>query len=545
MTKKIRNQIISMSVVLGLLLILGAWQFDFVITAIYANVFLNATIFGTFFFGVCVAYVNVFSLKNEVVAFNALREDHEDATSHAIQDASDPYWRYYRCDEEAVIFSRPQIIEQPYQIISEEIARTGTLSLNTGVMQNLMDSVADRIDEKKSLVQYVTGILVFLGLIGTFVGLMVTLGSVGDIIGGLDLSGGGGAEAIQGLMNDLQIPLQGMATGFSSSLFGLITSLSLGLMARFANRSSNIFRMHFETWLASLAVVDADSEQGGGSGALQEREISLMLRVARLSLVSNTKLASSVEALSQSTEKVFEAQIESDKTSQTIAEAVKSLAETQFNSHTAITDMASILETREELAGMIESLRVDTEKQAQTYVQVNDAIDKVVDRQEELHEFAHKQQEQFVLRDELIKIVDGVDERLVGEFSNMNNIVHGVESTLNQLDNSLDRGTAEFQVKQDGLVEQFRFMQDELLLAVTKSKVAIEKADAARAAKEADDLEKEKSEFSLNDLQKLLHENFDHASQSNASDKAPDSENAPAEETTKKRKGFGFFRRSA
>lgn len=552
MNKKIRTQIINMTVVFALLLVLGIWQLDFVLNAISANIFLNMTIFGTFAFGVVIAYINLFSLKNEILAFDALREDYEDATRYAAQEASDPYWRYYRCEDEAVIFSKPQIIEQPFQIISEEIARTGTLTLSTGVMQNLMDSVYERIDEKKSLVQYVTGILVFLGLIGTFVGLMVTLGSVGDIIGGLDLSGSGGTAAIQGLMTDLQIPLKGMATGFSSSLFGLITSLSLGLMARFANMGSSIFRMSFETWLAGIAKMDSEGGQSAsaGSSAAQERELSLMLRVARLSLISNTKLATSMEAVCDTNNKILNAQINGEKANAVLTGAVQTLVKTQTNSNLALTDMANILESREELSSMIDTLRADSEKQTQTYMLVNEAIEDVVDRQAELHKQAKENEKNFVLRDELVKIVDNVDKRIIGEFSNLQNTVEGVGGILSEIDNSLGREAAEFQTQQEQIIEQARVMHDELSVVIENSKISIQKADADREEKvlqeekNAADIQKLKGDLSLVELQKRLYENFGKAKEDSLEAEKQPAIEAP-EATQKKRKGFSLFRRSA
>ena len=295
MKKDIQKQLYRMTYVVVVMLALAIWQREFVITAINSNVFLNSIIIGTFIFGMGLMFKYQFDLRNEMTSFDALQETYNDILRKG-EDERDPFWRFQRCKEPATIFSPPRIMWQAYFLISDEMARTDNLKISAGTMQTLVDGIDTKLDDQKSLTTYITGLLVFLGLIGTFVGLMVTLSSVGNIIGDLDLSGGGGTETIQKLMTNLKTPLQGMATGFSSSLFGLVTSLTLGLIGRFQNLAASSLKLGFEAWLSSVVHITDDvdgisptatsNHQGVG---IDRDHLRLMYNVAKYSLTSSNR----------------------------------------------------------------------------------------------------------------------------------------------------------------------------------------------------------------------------------------------------------------
>ncbi len=293
MKKDIQKQLYRMTFVVLVMIALAVWQREFVVTAINSNVFLNATIIGTFLFGLGLTFKYQFSLYNEMVSFEALQEKYNDILRKD-EDETDPYWRFQRCSQPATIFSPPRIMWQAYFLISDEMSRTGNLKISAGTMQTLVDGIDTKLDDQKSLSSYITGLLVFLGLIGTFVGLMVTLASVGKIIGDLDLSGGGGTAVIQKLMTNLKTPLQGMATGFSSSLFGLITSLALGLIGRFQNLAASSLKLNFEAWLSSVVHITDDVDGGSTATArngssVDMQHLRLMYNVAKYSLTSSNR----------------------------------------------------------------------------------------------------------------------------------------------------------------------------------------------------------------------------------------------------------------
>jgi len=169
-------------------------------------------------------------------------------------------------------------------------------------MQTILDAINARLFERKSLTQYIAGLLVLLGLIGTFLGLMITLASVGEILAAINLTGDDPSGAIQNLMNKLQEPLVGMATGFSSSLFGLVTSLSLGLMVRFSGMAFSEFVQDIEGWLSTIVEIDSAHDMIAGSSEqqvalIEERRLSLIMRTARLNVISNTRLNERLDKL--------------------------------------------------------------------------------------------------------------------------------------------------------------------------------------------------------------------------------------------------------
>jgi len=320
MKKNITKQLRRMTFVVLLMLFFAVWQRDFVFTAINSNIFLNATIIGTFVFGLVYAFKNLFGLDNELISIQALQESYNDLLRKE-QDEADPYQRFRRCKKPAMVFTPPRIMWQAYHLISDEMARTNDLQMSAGVMQTLMDGIDAKLDDQRSLTSYITGLLVFLGLIGTFVGLMVTLASVGVIIGDLDLSGSAGTESIQKLLENLKVPLQGMATGFSSSLFGLVTSLALGLVARFQNSAASDVKLTFETWLSSVVHITDRAQDGTGETVSQQaaqsfnaQHLRLMFNVAKYSLSASNRtnrimdsMASAVSGLGEEQKKQVQA----------------------------------------------------------------------------------------------------------------------------------------------------------------------------------------------------------------------------------------------
>ncbi len=307
MKKIIQTPLIRMSVTFGILLALSIWQMEFIVTAVSSNVVLNLTIFGVFFFGVILVYRSVLALRNEGLALQALQEAYADEMVTKRGSIKDPMWKHYRCKEMAVVFKKPDVLGPAYQLMSEELVRNKDINLSPATMQTLIDGIDVRLQDRKALTQYISGILVLLGLIGTFLGLMLTLASVGDILKALDLSSGDPTAAIAVLMNKLQIPLQGMAVGFSSSLFGLVTSLVLSLMVRFTAMAFSEFVQNIEGWLSTIVEIEPGSNKSGVDGGkgehgamIEEKRLSLIMRAARISVASNKRHNDKITQLTQS-----------------------------------------------------------------------------------------------------------------------------------------------------------------------------------------------------------------------------------------------------
>src|SRR6202008_3670126 len=128
--------------------------------------------------------------------------------------------------------------------------RAGRMSISAQIMRSLLDSIANRLDEARDMSRYMTSLLIFLGLLGTFWGLIETVGSVGKVIDGLKVGGDAGA-IFDSLKEGLAAPLGGMGISFSSSLFGLAGSLILGFLDLQTSQAQNRFYIEVEDWLST------------------------------------------------------------------------------------------------------------------------------------------------------------------------------------------------------------------------------------------------------------------------------------------------------
>ena len=139
--------------------------------------------------------------------------------------------------------------------------RADRVAISAQTMRAFLDSLANRLDEARDISRYLTGLLVFLGLLGTFWGLIETVGSVGSIINNLKV--GGDADAVfDALKQGLAAPLGGMGISFSSSLFGLAGSLILGFLDLQTSQAQN----RFYTNLRRLARDHGAGDCGGRRG---------------------------------------------------------------------------------------------------------------------------------------------------------------------------------------------------------------------------------------------------------------------------------------
>jgi polyhydroxyalkanoate synthesis regulator phasin len=158
----------------------------------------------------------------------------------------------------------PRLMASAATLLSKRSERTGQLNISAGGMQTILDGVATRLDESRETSRYMIGLLVFLGLLGTFWGLLDTVRSVGGVIAGLNLGADDVAGAFEALKDGLQTPLAGMGTAFSSSLFGLAGSLVLGFLALQAGQAQNRFYNELEDWLSGLTRLGGGSLMGDG-----------------------------------------------------------------------------------------------------------------------------------------------------------------------------------------------------------------------------------------------------------------------------------------
>ncbi|MDQ7015954.1 MAG: flagellar motor protein MotA, partial [Gammaproteobacteria bacterium] len=135
-------------------------------------------------------------------------------------------------------------------------------------MRAMLDGIRLRLDESRDLSRYMSGLLVFLGLLGTFWGLLDTISGVVEVIKSLSHQNDDLASNFTQLTQQLQVPLSGMSTAFSSSLFGLSGALIIGFLDLQSGHSQNRFYNDLEEWLSELAHLPSGSLniEGGNGG---------------------------------------------------------------------------------------------------------------------------------------------------------------------------------------------------------------------------------------------------------------------------------------
>ncbi len=211
-----------------------------IINAFMANPWLNGLILGVLLIGIILSFMRVIRLFPEVAWVNSFR----------------------RADPGLAVARAPTLLAPMAAILGGE--RVGRVAISAQTMRAFLDSLATRLDEARDISRYLTGLLVFLGLLGTFWGLIETVGSVGGIINNLNV--GGDADTVfNALKEGLAAPLGGMGISFSSSLFGLAGSLILGFLDLQTSQAQNRFYTNFEDWLATTVEDLGDTGTGGGA----------------------------------------------------------------------------------------------------------------------------------------------------------------------------------------------------------------------------------------------------------------------------------------
>ena len=132
----------------------------------------------------------------------------------------------------------------------------GRFVFKSSVINRLIENTDMSLSSVRETSKYLVGLLVFLGLLGTFWGLLKTIGSVGNVISGLGIDDTNVAGFFNSLKDGLNAPLQGMSIAFSSSLLGLAGSLILGFMDINLGQAQNKFSLFFEKTLENNSAPD-------------------------------------------------------------------------------------------------------------------------------------------------------------------------------------------------------------------------------------------------------------------------------------------------
>ncbi len=286
----LRMAIFLVLIALGCLLI-----FETLLSAFNANVFLNSVILGVLAIGIVLEFYTVGRLNREILWVENFQRG-----AHGAQTSIAP----------------PRLLAPAATMLSERSDRATRLSLNTTAMQTLLDGVGSRLDEMREIGRYMVGLLVFLGLLGTFWGLLITVQSVSAVIAGVEVGGADIGLAFEELKSGLEAPLEGMGTAFSSSLFGLAGSLVIGFLGLQANQAQNRFYNDLEEWLSSLTRLS------GGGGVISDGDQSVPAYIQ--ALLEQT--ADSLEGLQRTIAKAEESRSASHSDIKQLTDGIARLA---------------------------------------------------------------------------------------------------------------------------------------------------------------------------------------------------------------------------
>lgn len=200
--------------------------------AFMANPALNGLIVGVLFIGILYNFSQVIRLYPEVTWIENFRDSVTNSEARARHAQS----------------AMPKLLAPMAAMVGDR----DRFALSAAAMRTLLDGIASRLDESRDTSRYTIGLLIFLGLLGTFWGLLGTVSSISDVIGTLSVNGGEAGAIFAELKRGLQAPMEGMGTAFSSSLFGLAGSLVLGFLDLQANQAQNRFYNDLEEWLSTV-----------------------------------------------------------------------------------------------------------------------------------------------------------------------------------------------------------------------------------------------------------------------------------------------------
>ena len=238
------RQITSMLIVLGLVIAGGWFAYARIFPIFVANPWLNGLIATVFVLGVLTCLWQVVQLVKAVSWIESFAADRPGRP----------------------LVTAPTMLAPLAALLG---ARGGRRTIATSAARSILESVATRIDEARDITRYLSNLLIFLGLLGTFYGLATTVPAVVETIRALaPQEGESGLAVFDKLMTGLEAQLGGMGTAFSSSLLGLAGSLVVGLLELFVTHGQNRFYRELEEWISSITRLSFSGAEGEGEASV-------------------------------------------------------------------------------------------------------------------------------------------------------------------------------------------------------------------------------------------------------------------------------------
>ncbi len=329
-----KRQTITMLILLALVMVGAFFAYPSMAQIFVVSPYLNGVILAVFVTGVLACFWQVYTLISSVSWIKGFAIDRP---GHEFVHA-------------------PRLLASLSALLSDKNARKSLTSTST---RSILDSVGTRLDELRDITRYISNLLIFLGLLGTFYGLATTVPAVVDTIRSLAPQEGQTAtEVFANLMSGLEDQLGGMGTAFASSLLGLAGSLVVGMLELFASHGQNRFYMELEEWLSSITkigLVSNDDDTGGNDtsalyGFMEQtaQQIETLKDVTLRGEESRQKTDASLTALSRSISDMTHSIANRPSSGGFDDEVFERIAQNQEA-------MTQILQGREEVAGLLDS----------------------------------------------------------------------------------------------------------------------------------------------------------------------------------------------
>ena len=238
-------------------LVLGFFLISSLVDAFLTNPIINGLIFSVLAFGIIIIFRQVYTLLPEIEWIEGYKRNKSTGLTGNVK-------------------TKKLILLAP--MAGMLVEHKGRFTISSLAMRSLLDSLNLRLDETREISRYLIGLLVFLGLLGTFWGLLNTIESVGTVINSLGVAGEDSTSMFLKLKEGLKQPLNGMGTAFSSSLFGLSGSLILGFLDIQASQAQNQFYNDVEEWLSSMSLISVNPSSNKDSKKIHEEGVPVYVQ---------------------------------------------------------------------------------------------------------------------------------------------------------------------------------------------------------------------------------------------------------------------------
>ena len=312
----LNQYLVRVGVFLAVIFVVVVLLYPVLQNAFLSNVFINSVIILALVIGLIYNIYHLFNLSNEFSSLSGFN-----------------------------IYKSPQSFLNSKSIlknISLELKQLdGFYVFKSSSINRLIESVDMSLASVRETSRYLVGLLVFLGLLGTFWGLLKTIGSVGNVISGLGIDDTNVAGFFNSLKDGLNAPLQGMSIAFSSSLLGLAGSLILGFVDLNLGQAQSKFSQYFEKTLNKNSSPDffkTTSNENITTQAIQKiyDNLDTLVHVLKETAQNQNQIFLNLQSLNEQLNQISKNSVEIDK-------KLSNFLSTQLNTQSSMLQLSNQL----------------------------------------------------------------------------------------------------------------------------------------------------------------------------------------------------------